>query len=95
MEFGNLLTVLEPVGRLATASNATLLCRVRLAPDGPGDPAADPLEGTCVHKPIRGEAPLWDFPDGTLAAREVAAYENGEIDNPRRATVQRIAALRR
>jgi uncharacterized repeat protein (TIGR03843 family) len=28
----------------------------------------------CVYKPIRGERPLWDFPDGTLAFREVAAY---------------------
>ncbi len=27
-----------------------------------------------VYKPLRGERPLWDFPDGTLAAREVAAY---------------------
>ena len=28
----------------------------------------------CVYKPIAGEAPLWDFPDGTLAGRELAAY---------------------
>jgi uncharacterized repeat protein (TIGR03843 family) len=27
-----------------------------------------------VYKPIRGERPLWDFPDGNLAHREVAAY---------------------
>ncbi len=27
-----------------------------------------------VYKPQRGERPLWDFPRGTLAAREVAAY---------------------
>jgi uncharacterized repeat protein (TIGR03843 family) len=27
-----------------------------------------------VYKPIAGEAPLWDFPDGTLAGRELAAY---------------------
>ena len=27
-----------------------------------------------VYKPIRGERPLWDFPDGTLAHREVAAF---------------------
>ncbi len=27
-----------------------------------------------VYKPLRGERPLWDFPPGTLAAREVAAY---------------------
>lgn len=28
----------------------------------------------CVYKPFAGERPLWDFPDGRLAAREVAAY---------------------
>ena len=28
----------------------------------------------CVHKPVAGERPLWDFPDGTLAGREVATY---------------------
>ena len=28
----------------------------------------------CVYKPIAGERPLWDFPDGTLAQREYAAY---------------------
>jgi hypothetical protein len=27
-----------------------------------------------VYKPQRGERPLWDFPDGTLCYREVAAY---------------------
>lgn len=27
-----------------------------------------------VYKPVRGERPLWDFPDQTLAHREVAAY---------------------
>lgn len=27
-----------------------------------------------VYKPIAGERPLWDFPDGTLAGREVAAH---------------------
>jgi uncharacterized repeat protein (TIGR03843 family) len=33
------------------------------------------IDGTkVVYKPIAGERPLWDFPDGTLADREVAAY---------------------
>ena len=33
------------------------------------------LEGRqVVYKPVAGERPLWDFPDGTLAGREVAAY---------------------
>src|ERR1700729_1686239 len=54
------LTVL---GRLADASNATLYCQISA-----GDTAA-----ACVYKPVAGERPLWDFPDGTLAAREVAA----------------------
>ena len=27
-----------------------------------------------IYKPIRGERPLWDFPHGSLAKREVAAY---------------------
>ncbi|MDP9867442.1 MULTISPECIES: SCO1664 family protein [Streptosporangium] len=56
---------LEVEGRLIEASNMTLYCSVRLG----GHVAA------CVYKPVRGERPLWDFPDGTLAAREVAAFE--------------------
>ncbi|MEU6135202.1 SCO1664 family protein [Nocardioides sp. NPDC047086] len=48
------------VGRLTTASNATFLATIG---------------GTeVVYKPIAGERPLWDFPDGRLAHREVAAY---------------------
>jgi uncharacterized repeat protein (TIGR03843 family) len=56
---------LEVAGRLVEATNMTLYCTIRL-----GDNVA-----ACVYKPTRGERPLWDFPDGTLAAREVAAYE--------------------
>ncbi|WP_326823463.1 SCO1664 family protein [Streptosporangium sp. NBC_01639] len=56
---------LEVAGRLVEATNMTLYCSVRLGG----------LEGACVYKPVRGERPLWDFPDGTLAAREVAAFE--------------------
>ncbi|NUR09207.1 MAG: SCO1664 family protein [Nocardioidaceae bacterium] len=39
------------------------------------------FEGTSVdvvYKPVAGERPLWDFPDGTLARREVAAYTVSE-----------------
>ena len=61
---------LEVLGRLVSASNVTLLCRISApATTGP----EPPLEAICVYKPIRGEAPLWDFPAGTLAYREVAA----------------------
>ena len=55
---------LDVEGRLYDASNATLFCTVTL----------DGVTAACVHKPVAGERPLWDFPDGTLAAREVAAY---------------------
>lgn len=56
------LTVL---GQVRGASNAVLYCTV----------AQEGRERTCVYKPVAGEQPLWDFPDGTLAQREVAAYE--------------------
>ena len=52
-------------GRITTASNATFLGSI-------GDAAV-------VYKPIAGEKPLWDFPDGFLAHREVAAYLVSEI----------------
>ncbi|HEU0130741.1 MAG TPA: SCO1664 family protein [Mycobacteriales bacterium] len=55
---------LEIEGRLVDASNATLYARI----------AHEELTTACVYKPIRGERPLWDFPDGTLAFREVATY---------------------
>jgi uncharacterized repeat protein (TIGR03843 family) len=32
-----------------------------------------------VYKPLGGEQPLWDFPDNTLALREVAAYLVSEV----------------
>ncbi|MER6144326.1 SCO1664 family protein [Streptomyces sparsogenes] len=55
-------------GRVREASNAVLYCTVEYE----GHSAA------CVYKPVAGERPLWDFPDGTLAQREVAAYELSE-----------------
>ena len=51
-------------GRIVAASNASFLGTVTL-----GDETA-----TCVYKPVRGERPLDDFPDGTLWKRERAAY---------------------
>jgi hypothetical protein len=61
---------LSLVGRLVVSSNNALLGTVALGSDG----TDDVLAAACVYKPIRGERPLWDFPDGTLAGREVAAY---------------------
>lgn len=52
-------------GQIADASNGVLYCTVEV--DGRRVP--------CVYKPVAGERPLWDFPEGTLARREVAAYE--------------------
>jgi hypothetical protein len=36
--------------------------------------AEDGRSVLAIYKPRAGEAPLWDFPDGTLYKREVAAY---------------------
>lgn len=36
-------------------------------------------EFAAVYKPCKGEQPLWDFPDNTLALREVAAYQLSEV----------------
>ena len=47
-------------GRITVASNATFLGSIGDLP--------------VVYKPVAGERPLWDFPDGNLAHREVAAY---------------------
>jgi hypothetical protein len=49
-------------GRFVEASNATLL-------------AVTAAGEQVIYKPIAGERPLWDFPAGTLAAREVLTYE--------------------
>jgi uncharacterized repeat protein (TIGR03843 family) len=50
------------LGRILPASNHTFLARL-------GDEGVQ-----CVYKPSSGERPLWDFTDGTLAAREYAAW---------------------
>ena len=55
---------LEVLGLLPNASNHTFLARAR----------SNGEELLAVYKPRRGETPLWDFPEGTLCAREVAAY---------------------
>ena len=55
---------LTPLG-----SNYTFLVKIEL----------DGNEGHAIYKPQEGEAPLWDFPSGTLYKREYAAYLLSEI----------------
>jgi len=55
---------LELKGQFLLGSNYTFLVTVHHAG----------AELAAVYKPSRGERPLWDFPDNTLAQREVAAY---------------------
>ena len=55
---------LEVTGRLVDASNATLY----------GECTFNDEKMTVIYKPIAGERPLWDFPDGNLAHREYASY---------------------
>ena len=51
---------LEILGRMENASNSTIVVREN--------------DTQFVYKPISGERPLWDFPDGNLAHRERASY---------------------
>lgn len=52
-------------GLIPWGSNYTFLVTIDVG-------QAHPMLG--VYKPRRGEAPLWDFPDGTLYKRERAAF---------------------
>lgn len=60
---------LEVTGRLVDASNATLYANCTY------DETSFPV----IYKPVAGERPLWDFPDGNLAQREYAAYRISEL----------------
>ncbi len=62
---------LEVTGRLVDASNATLY----------GQCTLDDQVMAVIYKPVAGERPLWDFPDGNLAQREYAAYVISEMGN--------------
>ena len=62
---------LSVVGRLVDASNATLLAQVLDT-----DPKVE-----VIYKPVAGERPLWDFPDGNLASREYSAYLLSDLAN--------------
>jgi hypothetical protein len=55
---------LEILGLLPRSSNYTFLGKV----------TRDDEEALGVYKPRAGETPLWDFPEGTLCGREVAAF---------------------
>jgi hypothetical protein len=55
----------EAHGMLRWSSNSAFLVSI----------TDDDLDMLTVYKPKRGERPLWDFPDGTLCCREVAAYQ--------------------
>ena len=63
---------LSVVGQIADASNVALLCEVEGA-DEVASVTGGPVH--VIYKPVRGERPLWDFPRGTLAGREVATFE--------------------
>ena len=56
--------IVEDYGRLRWSSNYTMLISIQ----------DDDLQSLAIYKPQKGERPLWDFPDGTLCKREVAAY---------------------
>ena len=60
---------LEVIGRLVDASTATLF----------GEVSQGEKSVKVIYKPIAGERPLWDFQEGNLASREVAAYKVSEI----------------
>lgn len=60
---------IEILGRLVDASNATLFG------------VLEETEINVIYKPISGERPLWDFEEGSLAGREVAAYLTSEFMN--------------
>ena len=55
---------IEIEGRLLDASNVALLGWLEL----------NDIRTQVIYKPVKGERPLWDFPDGTLAQREAAAF---------------------
>jgi hypothetical protein len=62
---------LTVTGRLVDASNATLY----------GTIVDEEDEVRVIYKPVAGERPLWDFPDGNLAQREYAAFLISELGN--------------
>jgi uncharacterized repeat protein (TIGR03847 family) len=67
---------IEIVGRIvASSNNAMLVTMTRRCPDPTPEPE---VVLDAIYKPTLGERPLDDFPDGTLARREVAAWHVSE-----------------
>ena len=67
---------MELVWRITGASNVALLAKLTVAQGAELPGVAEPEASLhVIYKPIRGERPLWDFPDGTLAGREVASFQ--------------------
>ncbi len=58
-------TVTEEHGVMRWSSNYTFLLSVEY----------EDVKAMAIYKPRKGERPLWDFPDGTLCYREVAAFK--------------------
>jgi hypothetical protein len=69
LEYGEI----DVIGRMPWSSNATFIVRVDGGGDSPSGREPQASSMLAIYKPQAGERPLWDFPDGTLAAREVAA----------------------
>ena len=67
---------IEIVGRIVASSNNAMLVTVTRRCSDPGLEPDVVLDA--IYKPILGERPLDDFPDGTLAFREVAAWHVSE-----------------
>ena len=55
---------LRIIGQLWVSSNNAML----------GTVSSGDVTAACIYKPVAGERPLGDFPDGTLARREVASF---------------------
>lgn len=60
--------ITEQHGLIRNSSNYTFLITI----------TSGETSALSVYKPRRGERPLWDFPDGTLANRERAAFLTSE-----------------
>lgn len=60
------------LGLLPWSSNYTFLVKVTAV--NQFDETGEPIETMAVYKPQKGEAPLWDFAEGSLCMRELASY---------------------